>query len=145
MNVITAVAKEVKSQSSVTALARIDKFKLEKEVLRTGKVAVVIGAVGSWATEIHSAKFPRVAVRIYADPTRDVGGRKTVEDAEDRAMKVWTEIDRILHRTTKARVVWGGANGVAVLGSQRESEPSFIEHPSEDVALLNAIYNLKIE
>lgn len=144
MNIITAVTRELKTHPSVTSLATVGKHLVPGDVDGSGLVKLAVQAMGSWYTCESSARFPRLRIVVAADPSR-TGGQKVSENAHDRALAVYKAVDDILHRTTRETVVWGGPDGVLVLGSNRANEPSFVERPdASDTALMTCSYNLKI-
>jgi hypothetical protein len=143
LNIVTAVARELKSHSSVTSLATVAKHLVPGDVDGTGLVKVAVQVMGSWYATPQSARFPRLRIVIAADASRVVG-LKTSENAHDRALEVYRAVDEILHRETREAVVWGGSAGVMVLGSNRAAEPSFVERPEQAGSFLTCSYNLKI-
>lgn len=143
MNIITAVTRELRSHASVTSLATVAKHLLPEDVDGTGLVKLTVQAMGSWYATPQSARFPRLRVVVVADAAR-VTGQKVVENGHDRALEVYKAVDDVLHRETREAVVWGGPDGVLVLGSNRSNEPSFIDRAESSAALLTCSYNLKI-
>lgn len=143
MNVLTAVRRRLLEDPTIVGMtAGIDKSELKEDVAGTGKSRVVLTLSGSWRTTNQTARFPRLVVIVYADNTRE--GDTTTEDCYDRCLAVWDPIDAILHRPHTRDVVWGGANGVRVLFSNREIEPSPIEHPISTVGVVRVVYDMKI-
>jgi hypothetical protein len=144
MNLVTAAVRRLRQEAAVTGLARIDKHKLVTDVASTGKVAVVVMLNGSWRSDrMHTARFPRLTLMIHADVTRDSKGTKIADDAEDKALAAWEAVDKVFHRTSREVEVWGGANGVPILGSTRESEPQNVTRPGQETVLMRAMYHLK--
>ncbi len=125
--------------------ARVDggvhKYELKQEIDGTGTVAVVVQPFGAWDRSLHTAVFPRVRVLIHADPTRNAQGFQTADDAHDRAMAAWGAVDRVLHRPTREVLVLPG--GVWLLGSERETEPTFLDRAGETVELVQVVYDVK--
>lgn len=145
MNVVTAATRQLRSAPDVMGLvARVDKYKLAQDVFSTGSVVTVVSVSGSWTSDsFHSARFPRLVVMVYADPTRDRTGRKAADDQEDRALAAWNQIDQVMHVPSRRGMMWGGTTGLLVLGSSRDTEPSFVNREGEDVAMLRGTFNLK--
>lgn len=143
MNVITAVARELKTHSSITSLGTVAKHKLPGDVDGNGLVKASVVSMGFWYYDESTALFPRLRIVIAADASRTAGVR-TSENAEDRAMAMYTAIDAVMHRPIREDVIWGGTGGVRVLGSNRAAGPSFVDRPDAEGVLLTCSYNLKI-
>lgn len=146
MNIVTAVRRRLRQESGLTGLARVDKFRLDRDVSGTGDLAVVVSLNGSWRETHQTAQFPRIGITIYADVSRDSSGEVTAEDAEDRIIAAWKQVDAVLHRPTMEAVWWGaaGESGVLVLFSNRETELSPIDHPVATTRVMRATYDLKV-
>jgi hypothetical protein len=65
----------------------------------TGKCAVVLYSFDHWApsTQLHTARYPRLNVAIYADVSRDAQGNYTGHDAEDKAEAIYEQINPLFH------------------------------------------------
>jgi hypothetical protein len=70
-----------------------------RDIENSGKCAIVFSSYDSWSpqTRMHTSKFPRLSVHIYADVTRDAQGMPTKQDAEHKAKLVWKAISPLFH------------------------------------------------
>lgn len=75
----------------------------------SGLAAAVVSIEGPWArpNRHNTARFPRVAVHIYADSTRDMNGAVIRKDAEARAWAVWEPFNAELDRKVAFSEIWG--------------------------------------
>lgn len=143
MNIVTAVSRELRSTSSVMAVVdEIGKHLVPGDVDGTGLVKVGIQLMGTWHLNMQTTKQPRLRLVVAADASR-TDGKKTVDNAYDRAYAAWLAIDAVMHRPTHEAVVWGGEGGALILGSNRGNEPSPTERPDASSAFLTCSYNIK--
>lgn len=70
-----------------------------RQVEGTGKCAVVLYSYDAWApaTTMHTLRFPRLQVAVYADDSRDPGGNPLTHDAETRCEAVHLAIHPLFH------------------------------------------------
>lgn len=147
MNIVTATVRELKDDTTVVNLATGGIFKhlWLKPMDNTGKLAVAVRLSGSWYRDYESsAEFPRVQVLVMADDTRDIADRRTKEDAEDRALAAHKAIRNVLHRPEGGCWIWGGTNGLRVVGSHQDAGPSQMNWPDSKAVVFMAPYVLKV-
>jgi hypothetical protein len=102
----------------------------------TSRCAAVLSVAGPWArpNEHNTARFPRLQLEIFADPSRS-GGAITTRDAEARAWAAWDPFDKVLHRPRGFSEMWGAKDsdlGLRVWGSLRTSDPDTFPTPDWD-------------
>jgi hypothetical protein len=147
MNVITAVSKELKSVPAVTSLMTggIWKHVFPKAIDGTGQMQLMVKVGGTWFRDYEStAEFPRLQVVIMADDARDIADRRLVENGADRCLVGHKEVRSVLHRPQGGDVFWGGTNGLRILGSHCDAEPSQVNWPNSKASVFMAVYRLKI-
>jgi hypothetical protein len=94
----------------------------------SGLAAAVVAIEGPWTrpNDHNTARFPRLALHIYADCTRDVSGAIVRKDAEARAWATWEPFNRELDRKDGFSEMWGVTStdpGLRVWGSRLLSLP----------------------
>ena len=110
----------------------------EENIETTGKAMVVISVLDGWAgaNEHNTARFPRLTVDIWVDPTRNPDGSVRKKDAKIRAEAIYKVIDKYLHLVSKSlpdgsSIFWGtpaqiaDKTGTRVVSSVRDGEPSY--------------------
>lgn len=90
--------------------------------------AAVVSVEGAWArpNSHNTTRFPRIALHIYSDCTRDFAGAIIRPDAEPRAWVAWEAFNKELDRKDGFSEIWGAAAadpGLRVTGSQLMSLP----------------------
>jgi hypothetical protein len=112
----------------------------------TSKEAAVLQVEGNWtsANNHNSARFPRLHLEVYSDPTRDANRNVVRTDAQDKALSVWEKADRHLHRPGGVDEFWTPL--VRVIGSTRlDGEPTFSPLSDTDgVQVLSVYYALSV-
>ena len=146
MNIVTATLRELKADPTVKNLATGGLYKhiWPDPMDGTGKVAVAVRLMSSWYSDYEStAEFPRLQVLVMADDSRDIAERRMKEDAEDRALALHAAVRKVLHRPEGGCWVWGGVNGVRVLGSHQDAGPSQMNWPDSKSVVFMSPYVLK--
>jgi hypothetical protein len=87
----------------------------------------------------HTTRYPALVIIVHADRTRDDQGRPVHEDAQEKALAVLDEVDRVLHVPQGGEIEWGG---VRIVPSVRESEPDVVAVPGGDGVRATARYGL---
>lgn len=99
---------------------------------------IVITEENGWANanDYNTARFPRLQLDIWADPTRNADGSVQKKDAKLKIEAVYNAVDKYLHLVDNslpsgAFHKWGTAaqiaNGTAkrIVSSKRSGEPSY--------------------
>lgn len=110
----------------------------EVNIESTSKAMVVLFVDGGWAgaNSYNTARFPRIVVDIWVDPTRSDDGSVFRKDAEERAEEIYKAIDRHLHLVHNSLpggefIYWGTREqieektGERIVGSTRSGEPDY--------------------
>lgn len=65
----------------------------------SGKCAVVLYQYDTWApaTQMHTLRYPRLLLAIYADDTRDTLGNPVTHDAEARVESIYAAVNPLFH------------------------------------------------
>ena len=132
MEMVTAARKQLLLKPSVTTLVgqRIWKWGEEGSLEGTGHAAIVLRNGGQWSKPgKNSQEYPILTVECCADMSRDADGEPSKDDAEDRAMAVFREVDRHLHQVSRYHRFWpetavNHSEGLYVAGCFRGSEPT---------------------
>lgn len=160
-----AVRNMLVQHPSVTSLLGIDELgdpmiyanQPEATVENTGKCLVVVRTDGGWGANDHNtARFPTLAVDIWADPTRNPDRSVQKQDASLKAEAVYKAIDKLLHLVNASlpgggSVFWGteaqilAKTGLRITSSSRNNEPD--ERPAFDdqgAVIWQVRYNVSI-
>lgn len=145
MNILTAMRRELLATPAVAAIATggIHKHEFPEGVDLTGKVAILVRLVGGWGRSTQTCSYPRVMVLAQADPSRDLSGMKIVENGDDRALAALAAVEKVMHRPIRETVIWGGVQGLRILGSNKETEPSPVTRPNQVAAWWQQVYDIK--
>lgn len=134
--------------SDATYANYIFRWRMFVSVEGKGLAAIVLKREDNWITSNthNTMQFPRIMPIIYVDDTNIAGDTRTLkENAEPRAMAIWEEVDKALHRPQRDIHVWGdnGDGGRRVLGSLRYREPILRQvQGSETLWTLESTYAL---
>ena len=138
MNIIRSLRRYLALQDDVTLTLGhnhewdtwIFQDRLYAMVEGTSQVAVVLSQRGAWTSpnSYNTLRTPRIAVEIYADPTRS-GNRLEVRDAGDKAMAAFEAIDQHMHLVSGGTVMW---DDLRIVGSTRLDEPEVFDVPDGD-------------
>lgn len=116
-------------------------YRLWTPIEGTSNTAAVITHEGGWATpNVHNTmRFPRILLNLWADPIRDAGNNVIdLPEVQRRIAWVFEQIDKHLHITGNASMMWGD---VRVMTSVRLTEPSIYVVPDGDgLVRLQAYY-----
>ena len=129
MEVETAVRRMLVDQPTITGYvgakpnAKVYKHSLGDNLTGTGGRAIVVRRSNGWATpeRTNTQEYPLVVIECWADHSRNPAGEYDLADNVDNAYAVYRAVDPLMH--AKRDVVWGGANGLLVVTSQRWQEP----------------------
>lgn len=131
MEVESAARRELLQDSTVNGYVagKVFKYRLEEQIDGTSGRALVVSRNNGWATPdtVKSAEYPILAIKCYADPTRDSAGLITSMDATDKAFALWRVVDRLFHAKRGQR--WGAFGsdpGMMVVTSRRWREPATV-------------------
>lgn len=102
----------------------------------SGRAGAVLSIAGAWArpNSHNTARFPRLQLEIFADPSRS-SGNIVRRDAEARAWFAWEPFNLELHRTDGFAETWGALGldpGLRVWGSTLLSHPDMFDTPDWD-------------
>lgn len=154
------------SQPSVTSLVGSDStwgpwiFEDRPRLIveNTGKCLIVVTKDGSWASanDYNTARFPRLIIDIWADPTRNADGSLRKEDAKAKIEAVYKAVDKCLHLVNKSlpggiSVMWGTSaqvanrTGIRIDASTRSGEPEYSPtFGNEGGYMGRVVYNVSI-
>lgn len=96
-----------------------------EEIENSQKCAIVLHTIGSWSApnEYNTAKFPRLQIDIWGDPTRDPStNAPTTPDAKQKVQDIFDALDPWLHQVTNGWMIW---DDLRVISSKRSSEPIY--------------------
>lgn len=127
-------------------------------VENSGSVMIVVSEDGGWAgaNEYNTARFPRLLIDIWADPTRNPDGSVRKKDAKKKIDAVYKAVDKCLHLVHKSlpgglSIQWGTAEqmaertGLRIDGSVRSGEPSYDPtFDNEGGYMARVVYNVSI-
>src|SRR5690606_35499722 len=121
------------------------------------KAMVVIFTDGGWgANNQNTARFPRLFVDIWANPTRNPDKSVQMKDADLKIESVYLAIDKYLHLVDTSlpnglSVMWGTATeisnrtGVRIINSSRQGEPVLSPAFGDEGALMGRVeYHVQI-
>ena len=133
-------------QSSVTSLLGSDPLwstwiftdSPQALVENSGTCLIVISEEGGWAgaNDYNTARFPRLQLDIWADPTRNPDGSVQKLDAKLKIEAVYKSVDKYLHLVDNSLPGgvfhrWGTAAQIAggtahrIISSKRSGEPNY--------------------
>lgn len=100
---------------------------LSTRIENSQRCAIVVSYGGGWNVPLdgNTVRFPQVIVDIWADPTRAADNSVSVDDAREKALKIYDAVFSLLHRV-KRSTDDGGAiyfGGVRVITSESLGEP----------------------
>lgn len=154
-NVLPAVIASIAAHSPFAALVGTDVGKMAdntpwlfqdtaednrpfRDPKGTGKATVVVGFRDSWGVNRHNTMaMPVIQVLVYADLSRHVDGTPQGRDAKDRALRVWSALDSLLHDTGGALsghkvTLANPVASVTFVSSARTEGPSVMPVPDGD-------------
>lgn len=128
----------------------------EVNIESTSKAMLVVSVVDGWAgsNDHNTARFPRLLIDIWVDPTRNPDKSVREKDASVRAEAIYKAIDKHLHVVHAslpggASIVWGtpmqilDKTGVRIVSSKRDAEPSYSPAFDDQGAVLATVrYNV---
>lgn len=129
MELETAARKRALQSDAIKNLVvdRVFKFQLEQPLEGTGKLAIVCNRRGNWTSPTKgSQEYPILVWECYADWSRDSEGNASKDDAADRAMQLYREVDRFFHQVDREHRYWPDDDpegGLYIIGCFRGSEP----------------------
>lgn len=147
-DIVSGAVKYLATLSDVTAVLGqtsdgdpwLFQRKLWARVEGSGSTAAFLDTFGAWAAanQHNTARFPRLALEIWADPLRDAGGNVTEPgEVALRLNAAWKAFDARLHRSYSGQVYWGD---VRVVASTRLADPTVYEVPGGDGLLRSLTY-----
>lgn len=112
---------------------KVYRNRLGAKIDGTSGRAIVVYRNNGWATPdpVTSQEYPILAMKFYADPTRDEGDI-TKADAEDKALAIYRVVNPLLHGRRGFRM--GGLTpdtGLMVVTAARWKEPAIVTEKDE--------------
>jgi hypothetical protein len=107
-----AARRHLLTDSTITGYVagRVEPFRLKRRVDPHGTRAIVIERGPAWSeTERYegaSAEFPTLAIRCWADSTRDNDGNVTSLNRVENAYAVWRAVHNFIHNRRPGQI-WG--------------------------------------
>lgn len=115
------------------------------------RVLIVVSQQGGWsAPNSHNTmKFPRIAIDVWADPTRNDDNSVSIDDADDKIVDVLKYVARTLNKVNLSAEfieMWGTADeiasktGVPILASQQLDEVELSPMSDGNGARMGRVY-----
>lgn len=112
----------------------------------SGLSFLVFRRAGGWTKPIRkSSEYPILVADCISDHVRDPEGRPIVLNAEERALQLYRELDRVFHRPEGVHDFWPDSDpsGLYIEGSLRGSEPAGPVW-RDGVAIVRVTYDVKV-